>query len=91
MILGNAVATFTENCLRGIVINLNECEDDINRCWSIATALNPSIGYDRSTAIVKKAQKSKKSIFDIARRESGLSEEELERLLDPHSLTEMND
>ncbi len=90
-ILGNAVATFTENCLRGIVINLNECEDDINRCWSIATALNPSIGYDRSTAIVKKAQKSKKSIFDIARKESGLPEEELERLLDPHSLTEMND
>ncbi|MBQ4369918.1 MAG: aspartate ammonia-lyase [Oscillospiraceae bacterium] len=90
-ILSNAVSTFTENCLRGIVINLNECEDDINRCWSIATALNPSIGYDRSTAIVKKAQKSKKSIFEIARKESGLPAEELERLLDPHSLTEIKE
>ena len=88
-ILGNAVVTFTEHCVRGITVNETKCQEDIGKCYSIATALNPIIGYDKSTAIVKKAQRSGQSILAVAREESGLDEEQLDRILNPHALTDL--
>lgn len=85
-ILSNAVAAFTENCVKGITVNETTCREDIARCFSIATALNPAIGYDKSTEIVKKSRQTGKSVAEVARSESGLSEEELSSLLDPYIL-----
>ena len=88
-ILGNAVVTFTEHCVRGITVNEARCQEDVGKCYSIATALNPILGYDKSTAIVKKAQQSGQSILHVAREESGLSNEQLDQILNPHALTDL--
>jgi len=85
-ILDNAVATFTENCIRDIKINEAQCNLDVGRCYSTATALNPVLGYDTSTEIVKKAQKTGKSIVDIACEDYGLTRDRLKELLDPLNL-----
>ena len=86
-ILNNAVVTFTENCLCAVVVDENRCRENIGKCYSIAAALNPIIGYDKSTSIVKKAQQTGQSILDTAREECALSDEQLDRLLDPYALT----
>jgi fumarate hydratase class II len=55
---------------------------------AIATALVPAIGYDAAAQISKEAFKTGRTVRDVARERSGLSEEELARLLNPESMTE---
>jgi len=49
--------------------------------------LNPLIGYEKGAEIAKKAYKKGKPIREVALKMSDLSEEELDRLLDPLELT----
>ena len=86
-ILTAAIRTFTVNCIDGIEVNRMKCEEDVDLCFSIATALNPLLGYDKSTEIVKKAKKEGKSIREIAKEDYGLSDEQLDSLLNPCKLT----
>jgi fumarate hydratase class II len=51
------------------------------------TALVPIIGYDKAAEIAKKAYAEGRSIKDVAAEMSGLSPEELDRLLDPGAMT----
>jgi fumarate hydratase class II len=53
----------------------------------LVTALNPVIGYEKGAAIAKKAYKEKRPIMDVALESSGLSKDELKKLLDPRTLT----
>ena len=47
----------------------------------MATALNPYIGYDRATEIVKDAARSGRTLREVA-REHGVEEEMLDKALD---------
>jgi fumarate hydratase class II len=55
----------------------------------LATALAPEIGYDRAAELSKKAYKEGRTIREVAREETDLSEEELDRLLDARKMTEV--
>jgi len=50
-------------------------------------ALNPVIGYDKGVATTKQACKDKRPIIDVALETNGLTRAELQKLLDPLSLT----
>ena len=52
----------------------------------LATALAPALGYDKAAAIAKEAATTGETIRQVATRVSGLSEAELNRLLDPMSM-----
>jgi len=52
----------------------------------LATALAPVVGYDKAAAIAKKAATTGETIRQVATRESGLSQADLNRLLDPMSM-----
>jgi fumarate hydratase class II len=54
----------------------------------MCTALAPAIGYDRAAAIAKHAHETGKTVREVALAEQVLSEEELNRLLDPRPMTE---
>jgi fumarate hydratase class II len=54
----------------------------------LATALAPEIGYDKAADLSKEAYKTGKTIREIAREKTELSEEELDRLLDARKMTE---
>ena len=54
----------------------------------LVTALNPVIGYEKGAAVAKKAYAEGRPVKDVAREMTDLSDEELDRLLDPASLTE---
>jgi fumarate hydratase class II len=54
----------------------------------LATALAPAIGYDAAADIAKTAAKAGRTIREVAREKTELSEADLDRLLDPARMTE---
>jgi fumarate hydratase class II len=51
----------------------------------VATALNPHIGYDRATEIVKEAAASGRTVSEVA-EEKGVGEDVLAEALDFHKM-----
>jgi fumarate hydratase, class II len=89
-LLASACRLLDEKCVAGIEANRERCESYAELTLSAATALNPYIGYDKATEIVKKASASGRSLRDVA-REEGVSDDVLDEALDsrkmakPHS------
>ncbi len=87
-ILKNACRVVARLCVTGIQANRDICERHAYRTASLATALNPVLGYDRVALVVKKALTSGKTIPEVCLEEELLSRKELDRLLNPHRMTE---
>ena len=49
----------------------------------IGTALAPEIGYDAAAAIAKEAYATGRTIREVAREKTSLSDADLDRILDP--------
>jgi len=80
-LLTSAVRALDEKCVAGIEANLAGCERSAEATLAAATALNPYIGYDAATEIVKEATSSGRSLREVA-REKGVSEDVLDEALD---------
>jgi fumarate hydratase class II len=80
-LLAAASRLFAEKCVEGIVANRETCERYAELTLSAATALNPYIGYDRATEIVKEAARSGRPLREVA-REAGVEESVLDDALD---------
>ena len=86
-ILGNACRVFVDKCLADTRANVERCEGYIEGSISMATALNPLIGYDAAAAIAKKSHATGQTVREIAYAESGLSREQVDDALHPHRQT----
>jgi fumarate hydratase class II len=80
-LLSNASTLLAEKCVDGIEANLAGCEASAEGTLAVATALNPYIGYDKASEIVKDASKSGRTLREVA-REHGVDEETLDKALD---------
>jgi fumarate hydratase class II len=80
-LLAAAARLLDEKCVAGIEANREQCEQYAELTLSAATALNPYIGYDKATEIVKKAAASGRSLREVA-REEGVSDDVLDEALD---------
>jgi fumarate hydratase class II len=80
-LLASATRLLAERCVAGIEANRETCERYAELTLSAATALNPYIGYDRATEIVKEAAASGRSLREVA-RDAGVDEETLDKALD---------
>jgi len=87
-LLANIARAFTDNCVSGIEANEARCRELLEKNPSIATALNPFIGYDRATEIAKKAAKEGRSVRDVALELDLMPEVELDEALDVRDMTE---
>ena len=87
-ILSNMLRQFDEQCVRGITANEQRCQMYAQSTVSLATALNPYIGYAKAAEIVKESVATGKSIIEIARARKQLTEEEIAEILDPVRMTE---
>jgi len=87
-ILAAAARCLADSAIAGFTVN----EDNINRALDrnpiLVTALNPVIGYEKGAAIAKKAYAEGRPVREVAREETDLTEEELDRLLDPSKLAQ---
>jgi len=86
-LLAAAAANFSEQCLKGLSAT-ERGPQMVERGLAIATALAPVIGYDAAAAIAKEAAVSGRTIREVAREKTDLSDEELDRILDPAAMTE---
>src|SRR5207244_6297429 len=80
-ILSSASTLLAEKCVDGIEANRETCERNAASTPAIATALNPYIGYDKATEIVKEAIASRRTIREVA-IEKGVDEAKLDEAID---------
>ncbi len=85
-ILKNYLPVFVEKCIRGIEADRERCEAYYISSPSLATALNPLIGYARAAEIAKESAKNGKPIPQLLREKKLLSEEEIARIFTPEFL-----
>jgi fumarate hydratase class II len=88
-LLASASRLLDEKCVAGIEANREQCESYAELTLSAATALNPYIGYDKASEIVKKASASKRSLREVA-REEGVSDDVLDEALDYRKMAKPN-
>ena len=89
-LLAAASQLLAEKCVDGLVANPETLERYAELTLSAATALNPYIGYDKATEIVKEAASSGRSLREVA-REAGVDEETLDKALDYRAMARPHD
>ena len=89
-LLASASRLLAERCVDGIEPNRETLERYAELTLSAATALNPYIGYDRATEIVKEAAASGRSLREVA-RDAGVDDETLDKALDYHAMARPHD
>ncbi len=87
-LLGNAARVLADKAIADFEANTKRAADLVKKNPILVTALNPVIGYAKGAAIGKKSYAEGRRPIDVAEEETGLSREELERVLDPRRMTE---
>ena len=86
-LLAGGTKAFIERCLEGLEANAEACEAAVEKSLSLATALNPHIGYERAAALAKEAFETGKTIRELCREKKVLPDDQLEEALDPWRMT----
>ena len=77
-----------DKALAGLIANEETCRSYVEISPSMATALNPLIGYDQAAEIAKRSFQEKRPVRELAGEMTKLSKEEISRALDPRRQTE---
>lgn len=83
-----ATRTLVDNCISGITANVEKCRDQVLGSVGIITALCPHVGYEAAAVIAKEAIDTGASVKELILRDKLLTEEELDIILNPYSMTE---
>ncbi|MGP1415921.1 MAG: aspartate ammonia-lyase [Treponema sp.] len=87
-LLINAFVTLRERCVVGIEANIERCKDMVHHSIGLVTALNPILGYEKSSEIAKIALKEGRSVYELVLEKGYLSEDELKEVLKPENMTQ---
>jgi fumarate hydratase, class II len=88
-LLSNTAVLFADKCIEGIQANEQRLTEHAEQTLATATALNPHIGYDRATEIVKQAHGSGRPLREVA-REAGIDEKILTEALNLQAMARPN-
>lgn len=80
-LLAAGVRNFAERCVAGLEANQARTEELVERSLAMATPLVPEVGYDKAAEIAKEAHATGRTVREIARERSGLSEERIDEIL----------
>jgi aspartate ammonia-lyase len=86
-LLRNAAIALQTRCISGIEANRERCLSYVQNSIGLVTALNPVLGYERSSAIAKQALATGASVYSLVLEKGWLSQEELDDLLTPEKMT----
>ncbi|MDO4643573.1 MAG: aspartate ammonia-lyase [Cardiobacteriaceae bacterium] len=86
VMLSRACRTLAEKCIDGIVLNEAHCRDQVLSNIGLVTALNPYIGYEKSSFVAKKALKTGGAVYDIVLEEGYLSKDKLDEIIAPENM-----
>ena len=87
-ILTNMLRQFADKCVAGITANDTRCNFYVQATVSLATALNPYIGYAKAAEVAKESVATGRTIIEIVRQRELLSEDQINEILDPARMTE---
>jgi aspartate ammonia-lyase len=85
--LRRACHTLAEKCVDGITANRERCRALVENSIGLVTALNPILGYEKSTEIAHEALLSGRSVYAVVLEKGYLSKVELEEILKPENMT----
>lgn len=86
-LLSNGCNELADKAIAGFTVNHHKINESLSRNPILVTALNSIVGYEKAAAIAKKAYGENRAIIDVAEQETQINREELERLLNPKTLT----
>jgi len=84
--LKNGMATLKERCIDGITANEEHCKEMVLNSIGIVTAVNPTLGYEASSRIAKRALAENRSVYDLILEEGLLTKEKLDEILEPERM-----
>jgi len=84
--LKRASRTLADRCVLGITPNPDRCREYVECRIGLVTALNPYIGYERSTEIAHEALATKRSVCELVLEKGYLKKEELDDILSPENM-----
>ncbi len=86
-IMRNGARLLTDKCIRGIVADVEHCEELLERSFGLVTALSPYIGYEKASGLAKEAMRTGKTIRQLAVDHECFSPDELQVILAPTEMT----
>ena len=86
-ILTNAIRLTRLKCIDGIEADEAKCKHYADATLGLATILNPIIGYNKTSEIVKQVIKEEKTILKVLREKQILTEKDITKLLNPSRMT----
>ncbi|PSP82987.1 aspartate ammonia-lyase [Halobacteriales archaeon QS_1_68_17] len=87
-LIANASEVFAEKFVRKLEADRAHCEAQVEQSMALATALNPTIGYDKAGEVAKAALKEGKTIREVVVEKGYLDAAEADEVLDPARMTE---
>ncbi len=85
-LIGDASATFTDNCVTGIRANTDRIEKLMRESLMLVTALAPEIGYDNATTVAKTAHKNGTTLREEAMKLGFVDGETFDRVVRPEKM-----
>ena len=85
-LLGDAAASFTINCVDGIIANEERINKLMEESLMLVTALAPIIGYDNATTVAKTAHKNGTNLKEEAIKLGFIDKEGFERIVRPEKM-----
>src|SRR5262245_43162621 len=82
-----ACRTLGEKCVRGITANRERARRFVDESTALVTALNPFIGYARSSEIAREALATGKRVYDLVLEKKLMSKADLDAVMQPEVLT----
>ncbi|CAN5880919.1 class II fumarate hydratase [soil metagenome] len=86
-LLTNVSVLFADRCIAGITADEERCRVNAESSPSIATSLNPYLGYERTAEVIKESIRTGEAIRDLVAASGDLSADDLDRALDALALT----
>tara|TARA_B100000676_G_scaffold312482_1_gene386920 strand:- start:242 stop:1630 length:1389 start_codon:yes stop_codon:yes gene_type:complete len=87
-LLANMAVVFADRCVKGITANEERTQDLLEKNPSIATALNPFIGYDKAADVAKEAAREGVSVREVVQRHNLIDADKVDDALDVRKMTE---
>lgn len=89
-LLFKSMPLFRKQCIEGITVNKDVLNHYMERSVGIVTALNPVLGYEKTTELAKEALATNKGILELIREKKLLTEAQIKDLMDPAKMTNPN-
>jgi fumarate hydratase class II len=87
-LIANAAEAFGERFVAKIEADRETCRAQVERSMALATALNPTIGYDAASKVAKRALAEGKTVREVTVEEGYLTEKEAAEILDPERMAD---